>query len=52
MNTYKIVFRPQGYSDIGYSFMIGGNGEVFEGRGWDRTGGHTLNYNSIGYGKD
>ncbi|XP_069701774.1 peptidoglycan-recognition protein LA-like [Periplaneta americana] len=27
--------------DIGYSFVIGGDGNVYEGRGWDATNMHT-----------
>ncbi|KAH9518929.1 Peptidoglycan-recognition protein SC2 [Bulinus truncatus] len=38
-----------GWSDIGYSFLIGGDGSVFEGRGWDKVGAHTQGYNSVGY---
>ncbi|CAL1547515.1 unnamed protein product [Lymnaea stagnalis] len=37
-----------GWSDIGYSFLIGGDGSVFEGRGWDKVGAHTEGYNSVG----
>ncbi|KAK0049828.1 peptidoglycan recognition protein [Biomphalaria pfeifferi] len=48
--TQNYHMNGRNYSDIGYSFMIGGNGEVFEGRGWDHLGAHTLNYNSHGYG--
>ena len=29
------------FSDIGYNFLIGGNGDVYEGRGWDKQGAHT-----------
>ncbi|KAK6994810.1 peptidoglycan-recognition protein SC2 [Biomphalaria glabrata] len=39
-----------GWPDIGYTYVIGGDGSVFEGRGWDKVGAHTLNYNSVGYG--
>ncbi|KAK3590386.1 hypothetical protein CHS0354_028495 [Potamilus streckersoni] len=38
------------WSDIGYSFLIGEDGNVYEGRGWDAIGAHTLNYNSVGLG--
>ncbi|XP_069358353.1 peptidoglycan recognition protein-like [Maniola hyperantus] len=36
--------------DIGMSFMVGGNGKVYEGNGWLRVGAHTFGYNrrSIG----
>ncbi|CAC5388582.1 PGRP [Mytilus coruscus] len=42
----------RGYDDIGYSFLIGEDGKIYEGRGWDRIGAHTKNYyyNSRGYG--
>ncbi|XP_055337271.1 peptidoglycan-recognition protein SC2-like [Paramacrobiotus metropolitanus] len=38
------------WDDIGYSFLIGGDGTIFEGRGWNRVGAHTQGYNSNGYG--
>ena len=37
-----------GWSDIGYSFLVGEDGNVYEGRGWDRVGAHTKGYNSRG----
>ena len=39
-----------GWSDIGYSFLVGGDGNVYEGRGWNKVGAHTYGYNSVGYG--
>lgn len=38
--------------DIGYNFLVGGDGAAFEGRGWKYEGAHTLGYNykSIGVG--
>jgi len=39
-----------GWSDIGYSFLIGEDGRVYEGRGWGVVGAHTANYNSFAYG--
>ncbi|XP_066263796.1 peptidoglycan-recognition protein SC2-like [Branchiostoma lanceolatum] len=30
----------RGWDDIGYNFLVGGNGDVFEGRGWDVKGAH------------
>ncbi|TRY68830.1 hypothetical protein TCAL_15127 [Tigriopus californicus] len=39
-----------GWSDIGYSFLVGGDGNVYEGRGWNKIGAHTQGYNSVGYG--
>ena len=39
-----------GWSDIGYSFLVGGDGNVYEGRGFNIQGAHTSGYNSVGYG--
>ncbi|XP_069111863.1 peptidoglycan recognition protein-like [Argopecten irradians] len=36
--------------DIGYSFVVGEDGNVYEGRGWDKIGAHTFGYNSVGIG--
>ncbi|KAI8424564.1 hypothetical protein MSG28_003020 [Choristoneura fumiferana] len=36
----------QGYDDIGQSFLVGGNGEVYEGAGWRRVGAHTRGLNN------
>nr|AZP73846.1 peptidoglycan recognition receptor protein [Mimachlamys nobilis] len=33
--------------DIAYSFLVGEDGHVYEGRGWDTVGSHTLGCNSI-----
>ncbi|CAM4977864.1 unnamed protein product [Rotaria socialis] len=40
------------WDDIGYNFVVGSNGHVFEGRGWNHTGSHCKGYNpkSIGIG--
>lgn len=35
-----------GWSDIGYNFLIGGDGRVYVGRDWDHIGAHTYGYNS------
>lgn len=31
--------------------MIGEDGNVYEGRGWDTVGAHTLHHNTDGLGK-
>lgn len=36
--------------DIGYNFLIGPDGNVYEGRGWKRQGAHTKNYNALSLG--
>uniref|UniRef100_A0A8C0WXK0 PGRP2 amidase n=1 Tax=Castor canadensis TaxID=51338 RepID=A0A8C0WXK0_CASCN len=40
----------QGWDDIGYSFVVGSDGYVYEGRGWHRMGAHTRGRNSRGFG--
>ena len=39
-----------GWDDIGYSFLIGGDGRVYVGRGRHRQGAHTYRYNSVAQG--
>jgi N-acetylmuramoyl-L-alanine amidase len=42
--------QDRGWNDIGYSFLIGEDGRVYEGRGWNVIGAHTMNYNSVAFG--
>jgi len=42
--------NSQGWSDIGYNFLVGEDGNAYEGRGWDRVGAHSPNYNSVAIG--
>ena len=50
MHQYILVYcLSVGWSDIGYSFLVGGDGNVYEGRGWGREGAHTFGYNSVSY---
>lgn len=46
----KFHMDTRGWDDIGYSFLIGGDGRVYEGRGWDIVGAHTYGYNKIAHG--
>ncbi|XP_017005512.2 peptidoglycan-recognition protein LC isoform X3 [Drosophila takahashii] len=34
------------WDHIGYNFLVGGDGRVYEGRGWDYVGAHTKGYNT------
>ncbi|MGY0057665.1 peptidoglycan-binding domain-containing protein [Streptomyces sp. LZ34] len=34
-----------GWSDIGYNFLVDQAGRLYEGRGWQNEGAHTLHYN-------
>lgn len=36
--------------DIGYNFVIGEDGNVYEGRGWDYVGAHAPGYNTQSIG--
>lgn len=38
------------WADIGYNFLVGEDGNVYEGRGWTQVGAQTLNYNSKSIG--
>ncbi|XP_055603466.1 peptidoglycan-recognition protein 2-like [Uranotaenia lowii] len=42
--------KMNGWSDIGYNFLIGNGGVVYEGIGWHRVGAHTRGYNSKSLG--
>lgn len=42
--------KQYGWNDIAYNFLVGGDGNVYEGRGYDIEGAHTLNYNSKSLG--
>lgn len=42
--------EDRGWSDIGYSFVVGSDGYIYEGRGWKHLGTHTRGHNAVGYG--
>uniref|UniRef100_A0A8C3F3N5 Peptidoglycan recognition protein 1 n=1 Tax=Chrysemys picta bellii TaxID=8478 RepID=A0A8C3F3N5_CHRPI len=42
--------NKRGWSDIGYNFLIGEDGRVYEGRGWSTMGAHAKNWNSKSLG--
>ncbi|XP_029427105.1 peptidoglycan recognition protein 1 [Rhinatrema bivittatum] len=42
--------NSNGWCDIGYNFLVGGDGSIFEGRGWSSVGAHAPNYNSNSIG--
>ena len=39
-----------GWDDIGYNFLVGGDGNVYEGRGWDVIGAHAKFHNKHSIG--
>lgn len=48
VQTFHI--ESNGWSDIGYSFLVGGDGSVYEGRGWDTEGAFAYGYNKQAMG--
>ncbi|XP_075154919.1 peptidoglycan-recognition protein LE-like isoform X2 [Haematobia irritans] len=48
IQTFHIETR--GWDDIGYNFLIGCDGNVYEGRGWGVEGAHTFKYNKNSIG--
>ncbi|XP_012257306.2 peptidoglycan-recognition protein LC-like [Athalia rosae] len=46
--TFHIESRN--WSDIGYNFLVGGDGYAYVGRSWDFVGAHTYDYNARSIG--
>lgn len=42
--------QDRGWNDIGYSFAIGGDGRIYQGRGFNVIGAHAPRYNSRSVG--
>ncbi|XP_052755921.1 peptidoglycan recognition protein [Galleria mellonella] len=42
--------ETRNFWDIGYNFIVGGNGKVYEGAGWLHVGAHTRGYNNRALG--
>ncbi|XP_014482418.1 PREDICTED: peptidoglycan-recognition protein SC2-like [Dinoponera quadriceps] len=40
----------RGWYDIGYNFLVGEDGNVYTGRGWDYVGAHAIGYNTQSIG--
>ncbi|XP_069675201.1 peptidoglycan-recognition protein SB2-like isoform X2 [Periplaneta americana] len=38
------------YSDIAFNFLVGGDGRVYEGRGWDLQGAFARSFNNVSLG--
>lgn len=51
VNTIQSLHMDtRGWDDIGYNFLIGDDGYVYEGRGWDYQGAHTKGFNNRSLG--
>ncbi|KAM4627099.1 peptidoglycan recognition protein 5 isoform 1-T1 [Polymixia lowei] len=50
IHIQKMHMKERDFDDIGYNFLVGGDGTVFEGRGWGVIGAHTKgnNHDSLG----
>jgi len=48
IQTFHMQVR--GWDDIGYNFLVGGDGRVYEGRGWAGVGAHAKGWNFQSYG--
>ncbi|KAM4640715.1 peptidoglycan recognition protein 1-like [Discoglossus pictus] len=49
-NIQNYHIKTKGWCDIGYNFLVGEDGRVYEGRGWRAVGAHAINYNSKSIG--
>nr|XP_019562443.2 peptidoglycan-recognition protein LC-like isoform X4 [Aedes albopictus] len=50
IQEFHMAEDSKNYSDIAYNFLIGGDGNAYVGRDWDKQGAHTKGFNvdSIG----
>ncbi|XP_055913809.1 peptidoglycan-recognition protein LC-like [Eupeodes corollae] len=48
IQTFNMESRS--FDDIRYNFLVGGDGNVYVGRGWDKVGAHTKGYNDHSLG--
>lgn len=39
--------KSLGFTDIGYNFLIGGDGQIYVGRGWHAQGQHVKGYGAV-----
>ncbi|XP_008274128.1 peptidoglycan recognition protein 5 [Stegastes partitus] len=50
VSIQRVHMKDRGFDDIGYNFLVGGEGTVFEGRGWGVVGAHAKGNNSDSLG--
>ncbi|CAH0716012.1 unnamed protein product, partial [Brenthis ino] len=50
LRTMQGSFIAHKHYNIPYNFMIGNEGRVYEARGWNKEGAHTLGYNRCSMG--
>lgn len=49
-NIQMFHIESKNFDDIGYNFLIGSDGNIYEGRGFDKAGAHTFGYNKKSVG--
>lgn len=42
--------NSKGWNDIGYNFLVGEDGNIYEGRGWGKKGAHSKSFNGKSIG--
>lgn len=45
IQQFHMAPDSKNFDDIGYNFLVGADGNAYEGRGWDRQGAHTKGFN-------
>ncbi|XP_047449302.1 peptidoglycan-recognition protein SC2-like [Mugil cephalus] len=50
VDIQRMHMNERSFDDIGYNFLVGGDGTVFEGRGWGVVGAHAKGHNSDSVG--
>nr|UZC46340.1 PGRP-SA(b) [Protaetia brevitarsis seulensis] len=50
VNIQNYHMNQLDFDDIGYNFMIGGDGQIYEGAGWHKQGAHARGWNSKSLG--
>lgn len=48
--TVEAIHLANGWSGVGYNFMVDMDGVAYEGRGWGRVGAHSPRHNRQGWG--
>ncbi|XP_028857234.1 peptidoglycan recognition protein 5 [Denticeps clupeoides] len=41
----RVHMEERRFHDVAYNFLVGGDGVVYEGRGWGAVGAHTMGHN-------
>ncbi|XP_055623049.1 peptidoglycan-recognition protein LC-like [Toxorhynchites rutilus septentrionalis] len=45
IQQFHMAGDSKNFSDIAYNFLVGGEGNAYEGRGWESQGAHTKGFN-------